>query len=235
MATSVGVDGAGSGWLGVWRVAESLDSRWFGTAEQVLSEFPLATAIGVDIPIGLTESGPRLSDSQARKFVGRKRQSSIFSSPVRGILDAKTQPEASRRHREIDQRGFGVQSFGILPKIREWDVLLRSDARARRCVFEVHPEVSFSAIAGGEGCGVSESKKSAEGHRIRRELLAGYFGEAAVDKLLLGVASRFAARDDVLDALVALWSAERIAAGVAVSMPTPPPTDSAGLRMAIWY
>ncbi|WP_318639559.1 DUF429 domain-containing protein [Stenotrophomonas sp. STM01] len=46
---------------------------------------------------------------------------------------------------------------------------------------------------------------------------------------------RQAAKDDVLDALVALWSAERVAAGEAVSLPTLPVSDATGLATAIWY
>jgi predicted RNase H-like nuclease len=44
-----------------------------------------------------------------------------------------------------------------------------------------------------------------------------------------------AAADDVVDALAALWSAERIHAGRAGSLTSPPAVDSAGLPMAIWY
>ena len=37
--------------------------------------------------------------------------------------------------------------------------------------------------------------------------------------------------DDILDALVALWTAERIARGSAISIPAQPPLDAYGLRM----
>jgi predicted RNase H-like nuclease len=39
--------------------------------------------------------------------------------------------------------------------------------------------------------------------------------------------------DDLNDALAALWTARRIAAGVAVVFPTAPATDRFGLRMEI--
>jgi predicted RNase H-like nuclease len=40
--------------------------------------------------------------------------------------------------------------------------------------------------------------------------------------------------DDVLDAAAAAWSAQRIADGVASTLPSPPePVD--GQRIAIWY
>ena len=37
--------------------------------------------------------------------------------------------------------------------------------------------------------------------------------------------------DDIVDALVALWSAERIGCGAALSIPVRPPLDAYGLRM----
>ena len=167
--------------------------------------------------------------------VGGRRACSVFSSPVRGILDAASQPEASRRHKAIDGRGFGSQSFAILPKIREWDDLLQSDHQARAIVQEIHPEVSFAALNGGRGRGLVFKKKSQEGAAIRTELLSSVFGSERVARLVQSVARREAATDDVLDALVALWSAERIAAGEGVSLPEPPVTDATGLSAAIWY
>lgn len=82
-----------------------------------------------------------------------------------------SQPEASRRHREIDGRGFGSQSFAILPKIHEWDNLLQTDHQARALVREIHPEMSFSALNGGRGKGLAYSKKTQDGAARRTDLL----------------------------------------------------------------
>lgn len=49
-----------------------------------------------------------------------------------------------------------------------------------------------------------------------------------------GVNTGAVAVDDLLDAFAALWSARRIAAGVADALPTPAPRDAAGLPMVIW-
>ncbi|WDJ08092.1 DUF429 domain-containing protein [Xanthomonas campestris pv. incanae] len=53
--------------------------------------------------------------------------------------------------------------------------------------------------------------------------------------LLAAVPRRLAAPDGVLDALVACWSAQRIAAGTAGSLPAVVEHDRHGLRMAIRY
>ena len=231
----VGVDGAKSGWIAVWWADAALTHCVYSSARSLVDAHRQARVIAVDIPIGLPDRGGRKADAEARQFVGGRRASSVFSSPVRGILDAMSQPEASRRHKEIDGRGFGAQSFAILPKIREWDALLQSDTQARATVREIHPEVSFSALNGGHGNGLAFKKKSQEGAAVRTELLSLVFGSEQVARLVQSVARRQASTDDVLDALVALWSAERVAAGEAVSLPTPPDSDATGLDTAIWY
>ena len=229
----IGVDGAKRGWIAVWSRDGALSWHVYDRAHALLDAHRQARVIAVDIPIGLPDRDGRQADVQARKFVGGRRASSIFSSPVRGILDAPSQPEASRRHREIDGRGFGAQSFAILPKIREWDVLLQTDAHARRTVREIHPEVSFAALNGG--IGLVDSKRGFNGAQVRVGLLSQVFGAEPVLELVRAVPRWEAATDDVLDALVALWSAERIATGRAGSLPAPVVPDSTGLPAAIWY
>jgi predicted RNase H-like nuclease len=231
----VGVDGAKSGWIAVWWANTALKFFVYDSARALVDAHRQDRVIAVDIPIGLPERNGRSADNEARRFVGGRRASSVFSVPVRGILDATSQPEASRRHREIDGRGFGAQSFAILPKIREWDELLQSDTQLRAVLREIHPEVSFAALNGGVGKGLAFNKKSRDGANVRTALLSTVFGFENVTGLVRSVARRQAATDDVLDALVALWSAERIATGKSVCLPTPPDSDSTGLTTAISY
>lgn len=233
MSNCVGVDGAKGGWIAVWLDGSSLVFDVYASARHVVGMNSGAEIIAVDIPIGLSDSGPRTPDALARRLVGGRRATSVFPSPVRGVLDSVSREEASRRHREIDGRGYGAQAFGILPKIREWDLLMRSDARARQQVREIHPEVCFAAMDGNSG--LAEPKKSPDGSERRLALLAQHFGEMPVKDLIQRVPKSRAAPDDVLDALAALWSAQRIARGVAMSLPSPPEVDSEGLIRAIWY
>ncbi|MEO5624636.1 MAG: DUF429 domain-containing protein [Dokdonella sp.] len=229
----VGVDGARAGWIAVYEAGESMAYGVFPDPVTLVRAFPNAWVLSVDMPIGLADSGPRSPDSLARRFVGGRRACSIFSAPVRCILDAQSQPEASLRHRAIDGRGFGAQAFAILPKIRDWDALLLASSTARERVYEVHPEVSFAALNGGVG--LVAGKKTREGALLRTNLLSTEFGREVVEGLLASVPRREAAPDDVLDALVAFWSARRISSGSYRSLPSPPERDSCGLRMAIHY
>jgi predicted RNase H-like nuclease len=94
-------------------------------------------------------------------------------------------------------------------------------------VVEIHPEVSFRALAGEH---LRWSKKSWNGLLLRRRLLA------EADIVLPDVIAEVqgAVADDVVDAAVVAWSARRIAAGTASSLPDPP-EDSDGRAVAIWY
>lgn len=233
MERVVGIDWAKGGWLGVWRAGDEFEFALYDDVAEVRSACADAQVIAVDVPIGLSDTGPRDPDVAARRFVGGRRASSVFSAPVRGVLDARSQAEASARHRAIDGRGFGAQAFGILPLIRQWDEEIAGDPELARRVYEIHPEVSFVALAGGQG--LAEPKKSRAGHYRRVALLGQAFGFATVTNLLERVPRSVAAADDVLDALAALWTGERIAAGKAGWLPDPPARDAAGQRMAIAY
>lgn len=157
----------------------------------------------------------------------------MFPAPIRPILGAATRAQADRLHRLADGRGFGPHAWNIVPKIREWDALLRARPALRSRVYEVHPEVAFAALNGGAA--VAAPKRGREGHARRRRLLHSVYGARSVAAALAAVPRAKARPDDVLDALAVLWSAARICRGVGISLPAPPEVDGAGLPMAIWY
>jgi predicted RNase H-like nuclease len=235
VALLAGVDGCRAGWVAA--IADTaggpLRLEIFPSAAVLVDALAGAALIGVDIPIGLTEAGPRDCDVAARRLLGRPRASSVFPAPIRPILHAATRAEANLRHRAADGRGFGVHAWNIVPKIREWDALLQARPALRARVFEVHPEVAFAALNGGAA--IAAPKRGREGHAVRRRVLRRVYGTKTIAAALAALPSRLAQRDDVLDALVVLWSAARIYLGEGVSLPAPQETDAAGLPMAIWY
>lgn len=234
--TLVGIDGCRDGrWITVSQRprAPSFTVALLGSADEILAAFPAPAVIGIDIPIGLSDAHGRQADAEARKLLGWPRSSSVFPTPIRPMLHAATREEASRIHKAVDGRGFGPHAWGIVPRIRDWDETLQARRDRIGSVFEVHPEVAFCALNGMQA--IVASKKSVEGARIRRRLLAGAFGDAKVRQVLDSENRRGAADDDVLDALVVLWSTMRIARGIARSLPAEIPVDSAGIPMAIHY
>jgi hypothetical protein len=109
--------------------------------------------------------------------------------------------------------GISLQAFGILRKIAEVDRVMTPAMQSQ--VFEVHPELSFLAMAGHPA---RHGKKSAAGRAERRARLAAA-GFSQVPMTLRG-----AAPDDLLDAAAACWSAARIRSGTAVRLPAGVPS-----------
>jgi predicted RNase H-like nuclease len=207
----VGVDGTRGGW-----VAVALDSDGQFASDHILSdvatdfaEFDAARIIAIDVPIGF---GPRRADAAARAYLSGT-PSVVFTMPWRDLLEGPFGPGL----------GISAQSHALGPRVIHVTHLARSDAPFR----EVHPEVSFRAMNGGRPLG--HRKKSAAGALIRIELLR----REGIDLTRLTQASS-APLDDVLDAAAAAWSALRILAGEAKSLPEPPELVD-GYPVAIWY
>lgn len=129
------------------------------------------------------------------------------------------------------------QTFALVPKILEVDKLMTLKLQKR--VFEVHPEVCFSqALNGGKSLGFG--KKSAIGVLSRLRLLQEVGLDASAALAAWGVSGRPAVEgkvglDDVLDALVAAWTARRQARGEAQRVAKQEERDAKGLLMQmIW-
>lgn len=177
-----------------------------------------SAAVGVDVPIGLTDDGsPRRADRLARARLGR-RSSSVFSPPGRVVLDAAEYAEvqarvAAARERGARAPGLSRQAFAILPKIREVDDLLPALPDHERWLVEVHPEVSFRAWADRD----LAPKSTALGAVARIRLVEERFPALLFEESLaaLGEPGVRADLGDLLDAAAALWSAQRFRAGEA--------------------
>jgi len=185
--------------------------------------------VAVDIPIGLPGRGARDCDVQARRLLGIRR-SSVFPAPIRPILTAASYADASLIRRQVEGKGVSIQTWAILSKIVEVDAFIRADQTRCQIVREVHPEVSFFFLNGKRP--MSAAKTRAAGQAERLAILRERSGEAVVEALAQRRQLNYKV-DDILDALATLWTAERIARGKAVSIPSRPPVDAHGLRMEI--
>jgi predicted RNase H-like nuclease len=154
----------------------------------------------IDIPIGLAARDPRACDLEARRMLGPRR-SSVFPAPVRSVLGAGTYADACDRSRRACGKGISKQLFNILPKIAEVDRL--QSRRLQAHLFEMHPELSFTVLAGAP---MRFTKRTAAGRVERITALRPAFGDVA---RLVGHPPAGAQRDDVLDALVGAWTALR--------------------------
>lgn len=217
----VGVDGWRRGWVGITLVDGRFADAWIARdAGEVIARAGDARVIGIDIPIGLPESGSRSCDQQAKRLLGR-RASSVFLAPPRSVLEPGSYAEANALCKA--RFGFGIsrQSYGLRSKILEVDSL--SDPR----LHEVHPELSFQMMLGEP----FPSKKTWAGVASRQAALAEIGIEIGQDLGGAGVVPP----DDVLDAAAAAWTAHRIAHGRARFIPEAPEFDARGKPMAIWF
>lgn len=187
----LGIDGCPGGWVGALVAGRTL--TWYaGTLAELLA-LP-AEVVAIDIPLGLPSGAARRPcDLAAAARLGAQR-SSVFPAPPRVVLDAGDHAEASVLSRAAGSVGVSLQTWNIVPKIREADGL--RDPR----LLEVHPELSFRALTGR----VLPRKKLPAG---RAERLAALRGWLPVD--LPSPRPGRAAPDDCLDALVCAWTAGR--------------------------
>ena len=164
--------------------------------------------IAIDVPIGF---GPRKADAAARSYL-RGATNTVFSTPTREVLEISFGPGL----------GVSAQAHALGARILHVTALAATDRRFH----EVHPEASFRAMNGDRP--LRYRKKSAGGALERIELLRD---RGIVLEQVNAAAG--APLDDVLDAAAAAWSAARIAAGTAWSLPAQPESVG-GQDIAIW-
>jgi predicted RNase H-like nuclease len=222
----VGADGCPVG-----RVLYTINVQSFATQIEVTHDLTSLlrrrtddmAALGIDVPIGLLDR-PRACDLAARKLLG-VRGCCVFPAPSRAAVYAEQYRQASELNQERTGRRLSMQSWGIVPKIRQVDEAMSPETQT--WAFEVHPENSFWKL--NQHHLMRYRKKSREGRSERVTLLRSICD--GVDRQLER-RPRGVGMDDLLDATVSAWSALRWWRGEACSV-ADPERDAMGLRVAI--
>lgn len=172
--------------------------------------------IAIDMPIGLSDTGPRDCDMAARRLL-QPHGTRVFPAPPRAALaHAADYTAACAAARAATGKALSRQTWNLLTSIAEVDAHA-DDAR----IVECHPELAFALM---QGHPVDERKKTSEGRAVRLDLLRQW---------LPGLADP-AYGDDGLDALACAWSAARVVRGTAIALPAgDPPRDGLGRPMRI--
>jgi predicted RNase H-like nuclease len=213
-----GVDGRRGGW-----VVAIVDLAAAPRLESLEYVAPLAptladdlAVIAIDMPIGLSDEGPRACDLAARKLL-QPHGTRVFPAPPRvALAHTRDYDAACRASISATGKSLSKQTWNLLPAIAEVDALA-DDNR----IVECHPELAFALM---QGHPVDERKKTPEGRAVRLDLLRKWLPDLGDP----------AYGDDGLDALACAWSASRVAAGSAIVVPTGDlPRDSAGRPMRI--
>jgi predicted RNase H-like nuclease len=199
----LGVDGWRGAWVGALLDGRRVELLALPDAAAVLA-VPGVDVVGIDMPIGLAEDGPRACDVAARRLLGRA-GSSVFPAPLRPVLACASYAEACAVSRAASGRALSVQAWNLVPSIRSLDDALGDPPDAR--VVEVHPELAFRALDER----VTARKATARGLAQRVRAL-----EPALDVLdALAAAPDGVPAVDCLDACAAAVAARRVADGTA--------------------
>jgi len=236
MTWVAGVDGCKGGWVVALRNLNT--AQWqlqlcscFHDVLQIQPE-PLITA--VDMPIGLLQAGVpggRVCDQRARRMLGQPRGRSVFSPPSRPALQANTFTAAQQQNQPA---GLTMQAFCLFSKLRQIDAAMTQGLQMT--VREIHPEVSFCSANNMQP--MAANKKSVQGRNQRLQVLGHAYGQGWNqwwNRASVMFARNMIALDDIIDAHIAAWSAERIQLGTALQLPPNPPVDAKGLCMEILH
>ena len=205
------------------------------TFTEVLSKATDCELVCVDIPIGLS-NGPyeRSCDLAARKLLGQPRGSSVFPAPLRPALVANDRETASRitlectKARKHGPVGVNKQTFSLFPGVNDVDDEIEPFKQDR--IREVHPEISFWALNAKKP--MQHKKRRLVGRKERMKVLSPIFSD--LEKVVAETRKpKEVAPDDILDALVAAWTAGQTVTGKSGTLPQNPEFDSKGLKMEI--
>ncbi len=232
--TVAAADGCRGGWIGLCRSGSGeVQAQLCSSAAELVVAMRQrpdpAQVLLIDMPIGLPEQGQRRCDREARQRLGVRRNS-IFPAPIRPVLAASSWSEACTIREGIEGKRLSQQSWNITAKVREVDQLLAEQPQLRGWLREVHPELSFSVLAGAP---LDAPKRTAAGKAQRQQLVAAVFGAEAFAAVRQQWRRSLVADDDILDAFAALWSAERLLAGTATVLPEPSARECDGLGLAM--
>ena len=169
----------------------------------------------IDVPIGLSDGPPRPCDQAARRLLGPRR-SSVFTPPMRGMLDLPDRAAATR-YGQARRAGGGLsaQAWNIVPKIREADAAATPERQYR--LREGHPELAFARL---HGAPLPHPKKTEAGARLRHAVLrdAGLDAAGLLADVRAAQPRRAVADDDVLDAAVLALTALAVLDGTAIRL-----------------
>ena len=224
----IGVDGCRGGWI-----AATLDDgefAWRFETHLAVLLTPTPRRIFIDMPLGLSETGPRACERLARSRL-RLRKSSVFPVPIRDAIYAPSYADACAINAARTGKRISKQAWNITSKIRELDELIVARPSLERRLVEAHPELCFQRL--NEDQPLVHRKSRADGALERIRILERFIGASAhLEDGLRRFRRSLVKADDLLDALCLLVVAHTRWTRLE-QLPYPAPRDARGVRMRI--
>jgi predicted RNase H-like nuclease len=244
---AVGIDGCKYGWVAACYDEEQV--ALFKDINELTARYGNDYTLLIDMPIGLASanSNPRTCETEARKALSGTKKSSIFPVPCREALQERSYPDKHLKdflktresNRNVLGVGISIQSYCIMPKIKEVDDFIIKHPGVRQRLKESHPEIAFQFL--NNGLPLLHGKKRPEGIAERLSILANHDNRSGTlyAKALTDYRRYKVAKDDILDALCLALMQQVIAANpdkfLLSSFPANPSLDEQGIEMAIYY
>lgn len=172
--------------------------------DEVLEPCASDAIVFVDMPVVLDPNAYwRDCDIWLRRRLGGRAASRVFAPPLRGSLSCDHYEEFRNYHRACTGKGASVQTWNLLPKIRE--IQSWSQSATQPAVLESHPELHFFEALGQ----AAASKHRAEGIAQREAIIEAWGLSALYAEILAETRRKDVKRDDALDAIALAREAER--------------------------
>lgn len=231
---TAGIDGCKAGWLLI-AFGEQPLYKVLRTERQFLDALAEYDRLFIDMPIGLEDDEyTRRCDELLRKKLGKGYAASIFSPPIRPALHAPSYVEANLESFEYTGKKLTVQTWNIVPKIRQLDSALQQHCSLKEKVFESHPELLFMNLNHGM---IYQKKNTKKGIQHRLSLLKAL--ETGAGDFFRSIKEEYrrneVAEDDIVDAMALAHAAKRSVEEGIKSFPENPERDAQGLIKAIHY
>lgn len=226
--TTMGADGCKGGWIVAVINKGNLRIDKFTSLYEAVEEYPDFDEFLVDMVIGLQSDTNHIRpDTYARKII-KERSSTVFPSPCRQAVYAKTVADAYQENERVLGKKFTPLTVGIIPKIREVDIFLQNNPPLKNKIKESHPEVCFARLNGST---VLSKKSEMDGMEERIRLLKQYIPELNLHKVSALAKSMKCSIDDIVDAIGLAVTANLVSQGCFEVIPENPMSDETGLLM----
>ncbi len=208
----IGIDGCRGGWLcSILKETGKLEIKLLRFLKDGIELLINSRVVSIDMPMGLVskEGEKRICDNLIRKELGHPFSSTVFNVPCRQAVYAENYGEANRLNKTIQGKGLSVQTWNIVPKIKELDVLLMENIDLRGLLKEGHPELCFKNLKGNT---LTHKKKTKEGINERISLLQKVYPNILdqFKQIRNSFFKKDVADDDILDSIVLAFNARGI-------------------------